>query len=350
MPTVPGNDFLDEQLSWARMYISIGWPVFILGVNKQPVALCDRCRNENAMHDRQACTCLLCHGFYAATLDINRVAEMLVRHPEGQMAVRTGAASDLVVLDFESTSDGSELEVTGLDVLEQWEGWVGGWSLPKTLVARTESGGVHLFYSYSSVGYRVRQKIRPLPSMDVKAEGGYVAVPSALGHREWRTSPIARRPAPVGIDLANWLMSSPQGRHHKQGLSGRYSLGGTTGVSYDYDAALRDGPPTGMRDHFFNDMIFRMRKAGDSMETVEETALRIWERLPQDMDPFLWDWVLYKIDRVFATVLPSDILTGIQKTWARVRETHNVQVDMHTPGVQKHGRVTIVPRERRMGL
>jgi hypothetical protein len=336
------------------MYISVGWPVFILGQNKQPVSLCDACRSANATHDREACTCLLCHGFYAATLDLNRVAQMLVRHPDGQLAVRTGAASDLVVLDFEAGSDGSELEVTGLDVLEQWEGWVGGWSLPETLTARTESGGLHLFYSYSSVGYRVRQKIRPLPAMDVKAEGGYVAVPSALGHRQWFASPLTNWPAPVSTELRGWLANTPRDSiFGHRSLGGRYSISNRGAAGYDYETALRDGPPIGMRDHFFNDMIFRMRVAGDSSEVVEDAALRVWERLPQDTDPFPWEWVLYKIDRVFATVTASAALSAVQKTWARVRDAPVEPVSSDNgsgPGVLRQGRVTIVPRERRMGL
>jgi hypothetical protein len=328
------------------MYISIGWPVFVLGHNKQPVALCTACRNADATHDREACDCLTCHGFYAATLDIDAAAHMLVRHPAGQLAVRTGSRSNLIVLDFEASSDGSDLEVTGLDVLEQWEGWVGGWSLPPTLMARTESGGRHLFYDYASAGHRVRQKIRPLPAMDVKAEGGYVAVPSAIENgRAWETSPLTMRPANVGDDLRVWL-SEP----HRYNSMGRGVVGGGMQVAgYDYAAALKDGPPVGMRDHFFNDMIFRMRKAGSTMETVEEAALRVWERLPQDTDPFPWEWILYKIDRVFATVTRGDMLSDMQKTWARVRSAP-VSVDLNTPGVRKQGRVTIVPRERRMGL
>lgn len=356
MTTVPGSsttsDELTARLAWATFYMGLGWPTFVLGRNKQPVALCDRCRTAPTYHDREACECLLCHGFYAATLDRDRIAQMIALHPEGQLAVRTGAASNLVVLDFESSSDGSELEVTGLDVLEQWEAWVGGWSLPKTLTARTESGGIHQLYSYASVGRRVRQKIRPLPAMDVKAEGGYIAVPCGqLGsQRMWLSHTMTDAVKPVSPELATWLLDTRPGIRPRT-LGGPYGTTSGEPQGYDFQHARTNGPPVGMRDHFFNDLIFRGRKQGLSAEQVEHEALAIWERMPQD-EPFPWDWVLYKIDRVFATVEPELSLSAIRQAYARMlNATTTVPVEsVETPGHHRQGRVTIVPRERRMGL
>ena len=52
-------------------YIARGWPVFVLGRSKRPVANCRTCRAPG--HDRTRCDCLTCHGFYAATLDPARL-------------------------------------------------------------------------------------------------------------------------------------------------------------------------------------------------------------------------------------------------------------------------------------
>ena len=52
-------------------YISRGWPVFVLGRSKRPVANCRTCRAPG--HERTECDCLTCHGFYAATLDPGRL-------------------------------------------------------------------------------------------------------------------------------------------------------------------------------------------------------------------------------------------------------------------------------------
>ena len=64
----------------AIRYAEHGWPVFLLGRTKRPVANCPPARRR-ADHDPAACECLTCHGFYAATTDPHRLAAMLRRVP-----------------------------------------------------------------------------------------------------------------------------------------------------------------------------------------------------------------------------------------------------------------------------
>ena len=64
-------------------YIRHGWPVFVLGRSKRPVANCPACDTAGKGHDPAACTCLTCHGFYAATLDPARLAAMLAQGAPG---------------------------------------------------------------------------------------------------------------------------------------------------------------------------------------------------------------------------------------------------------------------------
>ena len=61
----------------ALRYAAAGWPVFLLGRTKRPLANCDQCPTGDASHDPQACRCLTCHGFYAATRDPRTIARML---------------------------------------------------------------------------------------------------------------------------------------------------------------------------------------------------------------------------------------------------------------------------------
>ena len=70
-----------------------GWPVFVLGRSKRPVANCRACKSAGAAHDPGACSCLTCHGFYAATTSPARLAAMLAKVPGGVLAIRTGAVS-----------------------------------------------------------------------------------------------------------------------------------------------------------------------------------------------------------------------------------------------------------------
>jgi hypothetical protein len=152
-----------------------GWPVFLLGRSKRPLANCPHCpkQNEPGAHDPQACGCLTCHGFYAATRDPNRITAMVAAHPGGLLAVRTGAApggAGVVVIDIDP-GHGGRLNPA---------------LMPVTLAVETGNHGWHLYYRHP--GGAVLS--RPLPGavgVDVKADGGYVVLPPSV-------HPTTRRP------------------------------------------------------------------------------------------------------------------------------------------------------------
>lgn len=355
MTTIPDH-VLDVRLAWASYYIGRGWPVFVLGRDKTPIMMCSECRTANYTHDREACDHLLCHGFYAATLDIRRVAQMIAQHPDGQLAVRTGRPSGLVVLDFEATSDGIEDEDTGLDVLDQWETWVdGGWSLPNTLRARSQRGGLHLYYTYPSGGQRIGQKNRPLPAMDVKADGGYVALPSGDGVRDWVDDIATCGLTPVESEprFLAWLQTTRGARGSYGQAAGR---SGDRPTGYDYERFIADGPPIGVRDEFFNDMIFRLVVSGATRFEIEQRLHPVWQRL-DDPQSFPWHDLLYKVDRVLATVKPNEMgITATQVEWARrmatpkhaPQQSESTYTDDNGDIIRRVGRVTIVDRKRRI--
>jgi hypothetical protein len=88
----------------AHQYAAHGWPVFVLTASKRPVALCraEACQDHRGdPRASEACQCLTCHGFYAATLDHDRIDAMFDRHPDGLVAIRTGRPSGLVVVDVD---------------------------------------------------------------------------------------------------------------------------------------------------------------------------------------------------------------------------------------------------------
>ena len=90
----------------ALAYIRRGWPVFVLGRSKRPVANCQACRAAGPEHDRAGCACLTCHGFYAATTDPARLAAMLAQIPGGLLAIRTGRVAGLCVVDIDPRNGG----------------------------------------------------------------------------------------------------------------------------------------------------------------------------------------------------------------------------------------------------
>ena len=152
---------------------SRGWPVFLLGHSKRPVANCPECRDGS--HDPAACGHLTCHGFYAATTSTTRIEAMIAAVPSGQLAVRTGTISDLLVVDVDPAHGGAdslaELVAEGLT--------------PPTACVRTGSGGWHLYYRHP--GGTVPSRPMPhRPGIDIKADGGYVVAPPSIHPRTKR--------------------------------------------------------------------------------------------------------------------------------------------------------------------
>ena len=146
----------------ARRYMQNGWPVFVLGRSKRPVANCTACRATGTGHDRAGCGCLTCHGFYAATLDPDQLAAMLRKVRRGLLAIRTGAVSGLCVVDIDPRN-GGQLD---RDLMT-----------PTATVA-TGGGGWHLYYSHP--GGPTLPALPGAAGVDIKGDGGYVAAPPSL--------------------------------------------------------------------------------------------------------------------------------------------------------------------------
>ena len=116
----------------ARRYMERGWPVFVLGRSKRPVANCPACRAAGQGHDPAGCTCLTCHGFHAATLDPARLAAMLAMVPRGLLAIRTGTTAGLAVVDIDPRNGGT----------------VDRALMTPTAAVATGGGGWHLYYRH----------------------------------------------------------------------------------------------------------------------------------------------------------------------------------------------------------
>lgn len=180
----------------AHYYAERGWPVFALTSTKSPVVLCSDCgagRSCPSPADMEACECLTCHSFYAATTDHDRIDDIFRRNPFGLVAIRTGRPSGLVVVDIdvkpETTIDGppwtivAALEELGL--------------LPDTAMVITGSGGWHLLYAYPE--YDVATRIRWMDGIDIKSDGGYIVAAPSIHPRtkvpyRWMTHPTTVAP------------------------------------------------------------------------------------------------------------------------------------------------------------
>ena len=143
----------------ALRYMRRGWPVFVLGRSKRPVANCPACHAAGPGHDPAACDCLTCHGFHAATTDPARLAAMLAAVPGGLLAIRTGTAAGLAVVDIDPRNGGQ----------------VDPALMTPTAVVATGGGGWHLYYRHP--GRPLLPALPDRPGVDIKADGGYVVAP-----------------------------------------------------------------------------------------------------------------------------------------------------------------------------
>jgi len=146
----------------ATRYAQHGWPVFLLGRTKRPIANCDACKNADNGHDPAACECLTCHGFYAATIDPIRITAMLAAHPTGTLAIRTGRVSGLCVVDIDPRNGGT----------------IDRALMTPTATVATGGGGWHLYYRHP--GGELAGKLPDRAGVDIKSDGGYVVAPPSI--------------------------------------------------------------------------------------------------------------------------------------------------------------------------
>ena len=267
-----------EKLRLARGYISRSWPTFVLSSSKTPVANCDRCRAEHTMPAQmEACSCLTCHGFYSATLDLDRVAEMIRLHPKGLLAIRTGAPSGTVVIDVDAPH--------GIPTMRQL---ITDGMLPRTVVQRTGSDGYHLLYRHP--GVRIPSGAgKGGTGVDIKADGGYIVVAPSV-------HPRTRQPyawlAPFTGELSplpgEWVERLREPQRPPRPAGGPPPLLGVTGNRYAMGALRRQlgsllDAPEGTRNDTLNRSAFALGQLvgagmldGDSTAAaLEDAAQRI---------------------------------------------------------------------------
>ncbi|GAA4978266.1 hypothetical protein GCM10023205_52760 [Yinghuangia aomiensis] len=212
-PTVPtrarnGGDPPQASLHRALRCARQGWPVHPLAPGrKTPAANCADCQGSRHTHD--GCACLAegrpCHGFYAATLDEERIRRWWGSNPNYGVGVACGPAG-LVVIDIDAhttrLADRDRLlpgiaipdtiDLTGLEsgfhtiaVLAALHEEPSPADDDTTLRVRTPSGGLHVWYR-TRPGHRMLSstgagKKRALAwQVDVRGLGGYIVTPGTV--------------------------------------------------------------------------------------------------------------------------------------------------------------------------
>lgn len=178
----------------ALTYAARGWSVFPCDKNKQP---------------------LTPHGFKDASLDEGTIRDWWRRYPNANIGIATGAAA-LVVIDVDVKNDRPGLEGWRALIEEL------GPELEDTLMTRTPSGGLHVYYQAS--GHEIRcSGNRLCAGVDVRARGGYVIVPPSIGPGgvayEWVAGHGLERLRELPVPLAERLSRGDRQTHLGSGGS-----------------------------------------------------------------------------------------------------------------------------------
>ena len=184
----------NPRLAAALDYAARGWPVFPCHGMRDGQCTCGKSDCDSpGKHPRFR------GSFKNATTNSERIQQWWKKYPDANVAIATGAASGLIVLDQDPRNYG---DLT-LDELEaQYR------KLPETAVSFTGGGGAHYFFRYLTEPIRSGKAVLG-PGLDIQSDGQYIIAPPsrhASGRDyEWEVSshpdqvPIAGLPAWIFI-------------------------------------------------------------------------------------------------------------------------------------------------------
>lgn len=127
---------------------------------------------------------------HLATTDHGVINEWWAEHPDASICIATGRASNLWVLDIDDK--GGAGGSAALAALEREHG-----DLPRTYTVGTGSGGVHHYFAYDGIDFRLGNSAGKLgPGLDTRGEGGQVVAPPS-----WVNDPAHNMPYVVLVDV-----------------------------------------------------------------------------------------------------------------------------------------------------
>jgi hypothetical protein len=233
------------QLDAALRYAARGWAVFPCHEPADGRCSCGRTDcSSPAKHPRTA------RGLHDATHDPAVIASWWQRWPTANVAVRTGAASDLVVLDVDPDHGG----LASLAELQRIHG-----RLPPSAAVRTGSGGRHYWFAHP--GDPVPNSAGRLgPGLDIRGDRGYVIAPPSLHavrNRYIWASEAALTAAP------GWLLSCCRNRDQSVGRPATtqcppQQVGGWARAAFEGELGRLRLASEGSRNHALNRAAFAL--------------------------------------------------------------------------------------------
>jgi hypothetical protein len=281
-------------LEQALQYIERGWLIF-------------PCRWDGGPRLRK--TPLTRNGFKDASSNSGTVTAWWARWPQALIGLPTGTVSGVVVLDV----DVKRPEANGFDTLEDL-----GRSLPETPMVHTESGGLHLYFRCPDRDVR-NNAGRIGPGLDVRANGGYVILPSpGSGYQQdsvWNFETCQPIEAPA------WLWPAPPSRPRLIGPRMLECMGLSRYAEAALDAAcmaiLR--APAGQQESVLNAEAFSigtLAGCGGVPADIALTALLAAANRMPDHDP-RWPWrpeeIEFKVRRAFKDGLAHPRMVEVRR-------------------------------------
>jgi hypothetical protein len=203
-------------LKAALQYAQLGWPVlpcYSIAISK--------CSCSSSACKSPGKHPLTMNGLKDASIDPQVINQWWTQWPDANVAVTTGPASGLAVLDVDAKSGGIE----NLDLLESEFG-----AIPKTLIAETGGGGRHYIFKYPKSGFKNSAGVIA-SGIDTRGDGGYILVEPSNHISDRAYSWLDNEPSEIELaEVPDWVfqkLASKKNRtisHNNE--SGEISEGG----------------------------------------------------------------------------------------------------------------------------
>lgn len=180
-------------LGAALEYAARGWPVFPIH-HPAPAGGCSCGHGDCSSPAKHPATR---RGLHDATRDPDRIRRWWYQRPDANIAIRTGTASGLVVVDLDPPH--------GPDNFRR----LAAGRFPADLaVIRTGGGGTHLYFHHTGTEIR-NSAARLAPGVDIRGEGGYILAPPSqhITGNHYRARNLEKIP-----ELPGWLDQALQRR------------------------------------------------------------------------------------------------------------------------------------------
>ena len=291
------SDFQRNQqmLASALGYAGRGWRVFPLhtvGPNPTYGVVCTcpkftRCEHPGK-HPWN------CKWGSDATISAKQIKAWWRAHPRANIAIATGAASQLFVLDVDAHS----VDKGGRASLARLQERFG--PLPKTLTARTGGGGLHHYFACAAVPFDLAHTLSAYPGLEWKWTGRYVVAPPSL-HKssrryEWEDDSVKLAQAPTWLlEIAKKAVETP--RLH---IVPPRPSGGDQGAGERWLAHYLSQDLTDNRNNVGFALACQLRDSGLTRQDAEPVMLEYQARAPEGDEPYTVKEALASLHSAYA--------------------------------------------------